>query len=52
MIDGKEVLSIKKAINEEYGKGYVANVAINPQNKLNYLEITIYYGEVNTEGET
>lgn len=52
MIDGKEVLNIKKAINEEYGKGYIANVAINPSNKLNYLEITIYYGGVNTEGET
>lgn len=50
LLTQKEVYKIRDVINEEYGSGYVVGFAAAPENAMNYIEITIKYGEGNEPG--
>lgn len=47
LLTQKEVYNIRDVINAEYGAGYVVGFAAAPENAMNYIEITLKYGEGN-----
>lgn len=40
----KQVLNIKKAINEKFGADTISSIAMAPENSLYYIEVTMTYG--------
>ena len=45
LIANKEVYNIRKELNAIYGEGVVVGFGAAPENKLNYIEVTLKYGE-------
>lgn len=45
LVNEKHIFDIRKAINEQYGDGTVTSFAVSPENKLNYVEVTMTYGK-------
>lgn len=43
----KEVYNIRKEINAVYGKDFIKGFSAAPENTLNYIEVTLKYGEGN-----
>ena len=50
LLTQKEVYNIRDVINAEFGAGYVVGFAAAPENAMNYIEITLKYGEGNEPG--
>ena len=44
LVTNYHIFDIKKEINAEYGANTISEFAIAPENKLNYIEVTMTYG--------